>query len=155
MQSDIEKKNNEEWKLDDTVINDTNKTVDGSDVPLNEVESYTVIIKDHDTKHHGHGHSHSKFNYFVYFFYKSRLKSIEFSNRNCFHSDHVHSTPDSMSSVAWMVVMGDGLHNFTDGMAIGAAFSANIAGGFSTTIAVFCHELPHELGNYPRGREQQ
>lgn len=51
-----------------------------------------------------------------------------------------------MSSVAWMVVMGDGLHNFTDGMAIGAAFSANIAGGFSTTIAVFCHELPHELG---------
>ena len=41
--------------------------------------------------------------------------------------------------------MGDGLHNFTDGMAIGAAFSNNIAGGFSTAIAVFCHELPHEL----------
>lgn len=60
---------------------------------------------------------------------------------------HVHSAPESMSSVAWMVVMGDGLHNFTDGMAIGAAFSANIAGGFSTAIAVFCHELPHELGN--------
>lgn len=60
---------------------------------------------------------------------------------------HVHSAPESMSSVAWMVVMGDGLHNFTDGMAIGAAFSANIAGGFSTAIAVLCHELPHELGN--------
>lgn len=43
--------------------------------------------------------------------------------------------------------MGDGLHNFTDGMAIGAAFAANIAGGFSTAVAVFCHELPHELGN--------
>ena len=53
-----------------------------------------------------------------------------------------------MSSVAWMVVMGDGLHNFTDGMAIGAAFAASIAGGFSTAIAVFCHELPHELGKY-------
>ncbi|XP_011503423.1 PREDICTED: zinc transporter foi [Ceratosolen solmsi marchali] len=120
VQNDIEKKNNEEWKLDDTVITDIKKTVDGADVPLNEVENYTVIIKDHDTKHHGHGHSHN----------------------------HVHSTPDSMSSVAWMVVMGDGLHNFTDGMAIGAAFSANIAGGFSTTIAVFCHELPHELGDF-------
>lgn len=59
---------------------------------------------------------------------------------------HVHSAPESMSNVAWMVVMGDGLHNFTDGMAIGAAFSANIAGGFSTAIAVLCHELPHELG---------
>ncbi|OXU22795.1 hypothetical protein TSAR_002041 [Trichomalopsis sarcophagae] len=119
MPNDIEKKG-EDWKLGDTVIIDSKKAVDGSDVPLNETESYTVIIRDHEAKHHGHGHSHS----------------------------HVHSTPDSMSSVAWMVVMGDGLHNFTDGMAIGAAFSANIAGGFSTTIAVFCHELPHELGDF-------
>lgn len=44
--------------------------------------------------------------------------------------------------------MGDGLHNFTDGMAIGAAFSNNIAGGLSTAVAVFCHELPHELGDF-------
>ena len=44
--------------------------------------------------------------------------------------------------------MGDGLHNFTDGMAIGAAFANNIAGGFSTALAVFCHELPHELGTF-------
>ncbi|XP_058806546.1 zinc transporter foi isoform X2 [Phymastichus coffea] len=120
MSNDMEKKGNEDWKLDDTVINDTKKAVDGSDIPLNEAESYTVIIREHEGKHHGHSHGHS----------------------------HVHSTPDSMSSVAWMVVMGDGLHNFTDGMAIGAAFSANIAGGFSTTIAVFCHELPHELGDF-------
>lgn len=47
-----------------------------------------------------------------------------------------------------MVIMGDGLHNFTDGMAIGAAFSNNIAGGLSTAVAVFCHELPHELGDF-------
>lgn len=29
---------------------------------------------------------------------------------------------------------------------LGAAFASNIAGGFSTAIAVLCHELPHELG---------
>jgi len=29
---------------------------------------------------------------------------------------------------------------------IGAAFANGIAGGLGTTIAVFCHELPHELG---------
>ena len=31
---------------------------------------------------------------------------------------------------------------------IRAAFANNIAGGFSTAIAVFCHELPHELGDF-------
>lgn len=31
-------------------------------------------------------------------------------------------------------------------MITGAAFSSNIAGGFSTAIAVLCHELPHEIG---------
>lgn len=34
------------------------------------------------------------------------------------------------------------------GMAIGAAFSGSIAGGFSTAVAVFCHELPHEVGDF-------
>ncbi|KAF4096513.1 zinc transporter ZIP5 isoform X1 [Onychostoma macrolepis] len=50
-------------------------------------------------------------------------------------------------SMAWMVVMGDGIHNLTDGLAIGVAFSQSLTGGLSTTIAVFCHELPHELGD--------
>lgn len=30
----------------------------------------------------------------------------------------------------------------------GAAFSANLTGGISTSVAVFCHELPHELGKW-------
>ncbi|XP_011161229.2 zinc transporter foi isoform X2 [Solenopsis invicta] len=115
---DIEKKPKDDWRMDDPVEN-AKKNTDG-DVSLNESESYTVILREHETKHHGHSHSHG----------------------------HVHSAPESMSNVAWMVVMGDGLHNFTDGMAIGAAFSANIAGGFSTAIAVLCHELPHELGDF-------
>ncbi|XP_017752577.1 PREDICTED: zinc transporter foi-like [Eufriesea mexicana] len=119
MTNDVEKKPSEDWRLDDSIVN-TKKNADAADIPLNESESYTVIIREHETEHHGHTHSHG----------------------------HVHSAPESMSSVAWMIVMGDGLHNFTDGMAIGAAFSANIAGGFSTATAVFCHELPHEIGDF-------
>ncbi|CAH8555153.1 unnamed protein product [Heterobilharzia americana] len=61
---------------------------------------------------------------------------------------HSHEVPESVAAVAWMVIMGDGLHNFTDGMAIGAAFAQSISGGLSTSVAVFCHELPHELGDF-------
>jgi len=32
---------------------------------------------------------------------------------------HSHGAPDSFSSIAYMVMFGDGLHNFTDGLAIG------------------------------------
>lgn len=53
-----------------------------------------------------------------------------------------------MTSTALMVIMGDGLHNLTDGLAIGAAFSGDPVTGFATALAVFCHELPHELGDF-------
>lgn len=85
---------------------------------------------------------------------KSRTDQDDDPAAEKLHKSHGHShglgnsQSDSLSSIVWMVILGDGLHNFTDGMAIGAAFSNNIAGGFSTTVAVFCHELPHELGDF-------
>ena len=75
-----------------------------------------------------------------------------------FHVDdrhhHHHPNPEEkpikedtkISSIAWMVIVGDGFHNFSDGLAVGVAFSASMSSGLSTAIAVFCHELPHELG---------
>ena len=33
--------------------------------------------------------------------------------------NHSHQVPGSVGAVAWMVIMGDGLHNFSDGLAIG------------------------------------
>ena len=47
-----------------------------------------------------------------------------------------------------MVILGDGIHNFCDGAAIGAAFIASTTVGFSTTITVICHELPHKNGDF-------
>ncbi|XP_036255649.1 zinc transporter ZIP10-like [Molothrus ater] len=51
------------------------------------------------------------------------------------------------ADIVWMVVLGDGVHNLSDGLAIGAAFSHSLSSGLSTALAVLCHELPHELGD--------
>ncbi|XP_005397358.1 PREDICTED: zinc transporter ZIP5 isoform X3 [Chinchilla lanigera] len=65
------------------------------------------------------------------------------------HPGHSHGDRGgSSASTTWMVLLGDGLHNLTDGLAIGAAFSDGFSSGLSTTLAVFCHELPHELGDF-------
>ncbi|XP_076967141.1 zinc transporter ZIP5 [Tamandua tetradactyla] len=62
---------------------------------------------------------------------------------------HSHGHQDGGgANITWMVLLGDGLHNLTDGLAIGAAFSDGFSSGLSTTLAVFCHELPHELGDF-------
>ncbi|XP_071156996.1 zinc transporter ZIP6-like isoform X1 [Mytilus edulis] len=61
---------------------------------------------------------------------------------------HCHKVPKTVAAIAWMVIIGDGIHNFSDGLAIGAAFAESLTGGLSTSIAVFCHELPHEIGDF-------
>ncbi|XP_052095423.1 zinc transporter ZIP6-like isoform X6 [Mytilus californianus] len=61
---------------------------------------------------------------------------------------HCHKVPKTVAAIAWMVIIGDGIHNFSDGLAIGAAFADSLTGGLSTSIAVFCHELPHEIGDF-------
>ncbi len=47
-----------------------------------------------------------------------------------------------------MVVLGDGLHNFTDGILIAAAFLANPNLGILTGLAIIAHEIPQEIGDF-------
>ncbi len=52
------------------------------------------------------------------------------------------------SHVAYLTLIGDGIHNFLDGAIIGVTFLTNIPLGIATTIAVIAHEIPHELGDF-------
>lgn len=60
-------------------------------------------VNGHKAKQHGHGHGHSH-------------------GGNC-HSDQ-EMKDAGIASIAWMVIMGDGMHNFSDGLAIGRSPAA-------------------------------
>lgn len=61
---------------------------------------------------------------------------------------HSHGESDEIATIAWMIIFGDGLHNFIDGVTMGAAFSSSILEGISISVAVICEEFPHELGDF-------
>ncbi|NIQ04363.1 MAG: ZIP family metal transporter [Candidatus Korarchaeota archaeon] len=54
----------------------------------------------------------------------------------------------NIKNVALLNLMGDGLHNFLDGVIILVAFSTGLANGIVITLAVLFHELPQELGDF-------
>ena len=62
--------------------------------------------------------------------------------KSIFHNlKHIQST-------GWMAFIGDILHKAADGFAIGASFAESLSLGFSTSLAILFHEIPHELGDY-------
>ncbi|KAI3382901.1 hypothetical protein SNEBB_001248 [Seison nebaliae] len=61
---------------------------------------------------------------------------------------HVHLGNATRGIVAWMIIIGDSLHNTIDGLTIGAAFSQSKSIGINVALAVICEEFPHELGDF-------
>ncbi|KAM6993449.1 zinc transporter SLC39A7 [Passerculus sandwichensis] len=53
----------------------------------------------------------------------------------------------AMAASGYLNLAADAAHNFTDGLALGAAFWGGSARGMLTALSVLLHELPHELGD--------
>jgi zinc and cadmium transporter len=62
------------------------------------------------------------------------------------HSDEPHT--HHLATSGWFVLIGDGLHNFIDGIAIAASFAVSSELGVATTLAVAVHEIPQELADF-------
>lgn len=68
------------------------------------------------------------------------------------HSDgsahsHGHSHSGAKSAGA-LIILGDSIHNFVDGVLIAAAFLTDVQLGIVTSLAVAAHEIPQEVGDF-------
>jgi zinc and cadmium transporter len=63
------------------------------------------------------------------------------------HGFHEHEDRHAAPS-RYLILIGDGVHNFVDGVAIAASFIVSPAVGVATTLAVAAHEIPQEIADY-------
>ena len=62
---------------------------------------------------------------------------------------HCHEEPcDIHTQAGNLILIGDSLHNFVDGVAIAAAFTSSVPLGITTSVAVITHEVPQEIGDF-------
>jgi len=65
------------------------------------------------------------------------------------HGHHAHSHgPEHRHSAGALIILGDSIHNFVDGILIAAAFLTDPKLGIVTSLAVAAHEIPQEVGDF-------
>jgi zinc and cadmium transporter len=72
--------------------------------------------------------------------------------RHCHTHECETHTPDPRhshaSAAGYLILFGDGVHNFVDGVLIAAAFLTDLHLGVVTALAVAAHEIPQEVGDF-------
>lgn len=67
------------------------------------------------------------------------------AGRHLHDEEHDHT---NIKPVGYLNLIGDMIHNFTDGIAVMSAFLINPAFGLNTAVAICLHEIPQELGDF-------
>jgi zinc and cadmium transporter len=76
--------------------------------------------------------------------------SLFFILEKFLHWHHCHKSGGecSVKTLSYMNLIGDGLHNFIDGLVIAASFAVDIRLGLTTTVAMIFHEIPQEISDF-------
>lgn len=87
------------------------------------------------------------------FFYVIAGIIVFFALEKFFYWRHCHERECPTHAFVYLNLIGDGIHNFIDGMIIAATYIVSSASGsyqlgFATTVAVILHEIPQELGDF-------
>ncbi|MDR7051855.1 zinc and cadmium transporter [Duganella sp. 3397] len=84
------------------------------------------------------------------FFVLEKLAIMRHSHHHEHDGHHHHHGHDKSEAgkAGWMILVGDGMHNFTDGILIAAAFLADPQLGLVTGLAIIAHEIPQEIGDF-------
>ncbi|MEM3736905.1 MAG: ZIP family metal transporter [Candidatus Bathyarchaeia archaeon] len=61
---------------------------------------------------------------------------------------HIPTSEAHPHPLGVMNLVGDGVHNFIDGLIIGSSYMAGVHVGGATTLAVILHEIPQEIGDF-------
>ncbi len=65
------------------------------------------------------------------------------------HWHHCHGTGEcKVHTYSYMILIGDAIHNFIDGLVIAAAFLTDMSLGFVTSFMILGHEIPQEIGDF-------
>ena len=80
--------------------------------------------------------------------FRKKSATVSVNDEGDGHGHHHGHDAEEAGNSGWMILVGDSIHNFVDGVLIAAAFMVDIQVGIFTAVAIIAHEIPQEIGDF-------